>query len=122
MKHPEVRAKPYTTSEVAEDLIKSAVKAKGCRYVDLIKDDSGTALSRGKDFYFISHGWHSPFVELVDQVIEHFKPENQAIWQPQGSKILQWDEVYIWLDILVVRAARSIAPLPLAQPPRTCCA
>lgn len=99
-KHSEIRAKSCTTAHVTLQLIKAAVKERGCRYVDLI--DSTDAVSRGKSFYFISHGWSRPFVELVDQIIEHFKPENQAIWRPEGSPVLKWDEIYIWLDILAI--------------------
>lgn len=62
----------------------AAVKDGGCRYVDLI--DSGAAVSRAKPFDFISHEWGRPFNELVDQIIEHFSPENQDTWhQGLGS-------------------------------------
>ena len=101
-KHPDIRLRPYTTGAVTYELIKAAVKDRGCRYVDLIKDDSGTQISRGRSFYFISHGWGRPFIELVDQIIEHFKPENQIIWRPKGASILKWEEIYIWLDIFAI--------------------
>ena len=101
-KHPDIRSRPYTTGAVTYELIKAAVKDRGCRYVDLIEDDTGTAVSSGRSFFFISHGWGRPFAELVDQIIEHFKPENQAIWRPKGASILNSDEIYVWLDIFAI--------------------
>ena len=69
--------------------------------MDLIID-SGSAVSRGRSFYFISHGWGRPFVELVDQLIEHFKPENQSVWRGKGASILNWKEIYVWLDVFAI--------------------
>ena len=100
--HPQIRAKAMTTGAVTYELIKPAVMEKGCRYVDLIENESRTAVSRGRFFFFISHGWGRPFIELVDQLVAHFKPENQAIWRPKGSPILQWHEIYVWLDIFAI--------------------
>ena len=85
------------------------MKDRGCRYVDLIEDDSGTAVSGGRSFFFISHGWGRPFVELVDQIIEHFKPENQAVWRPKGASILKWEEIFVWLDIFAINQNEGVS-------------
>ena len=43
-----------------------------------------------------------PFVELVDQLIHHFQPESQAMWQPKGAEILKWGEIFVWLDVFAI--------------------
>ena len=87
------------TYEVVSQIVKQEVEATKCRYVDLIDDPNG--VSRGKDNWFISHTWSQPFIELVRQLKEHFKPENQAIWR-KGEPILDWSDIYVWLDILAI--------------------
>jgi hypothetical protein len=83
--------------QVTNNLIKPAVKVKACRYVDLIPASASAASSTGGAFYFVSHGWGRPFIELVDQCKEHFSPEQQAIWQG-GKPFLPWSQV--WSDIV----------------------
>jgi len=98
--HPEVRSRPFTTGAVTYELIKPAVATRGCRYVDLVTPEA--AVSRGSPFFFISHGWGRPFVELVDQLVQHFSAESQALWRPRGEPALPWREIYVWLDVFAI--------------------
>ena len=87
-KHPEIRSKSMTTGSVTYSIIKPAVQENGCRYVDMISDES--AVSRGRRFFFISHGWGRPFIELIEQLKAHFtKPE-------------LYKDVFVWLDVFAI--------------------
>lgn len=88
-RHPMIRSKSMTTGAVCFDIIKPAVKEAGCRYVDLMMPgEARSSVSSGRRFFFISHGWGRPFIELVEQLKAHFKAHKE--------------EVFVWLDIFAI--------------------
>ena len=79
--------------QVVHDIIVPAVTEKRCRYVDLIPANASSASSSSDaNYYFISHGWARPFVELVDQLTTHFSPWQQTVWR-WGEPVLQSSQV-----------------------------
>ena len=88
--HPQIRSQSMSTGAVVYDIIKPEVKEAGCRYVDLISERKREwAISKGKRYFFISHGWGRPFMELVEQLRSHFKSA-------------QAQDVFVWLDIFAI--------------------
>ena len=129
--HPEVAREGLTTAQVVMRIVKPTTEGSKCRYVALLQAPpdpdldpdpevrSGGApaltgtlasaaspdeavVSGGRAFYFISHGWARPFMELVAMVQRHFSPEQQQVWRPAGQPALAWGEVFIWLDIFAI--------------------
>ena len=73
--------------------MKPATEGRHCRYVDLLAEEGkGGAVSSGRPFYFISHGWDRPFSELVNMCKHHFEAERQRAWR-RGLPLLQLSEV-----------------------------
>ena len=131
LQHPEVAREGLTTAQVVMRIVKPATEGSKCRYVALLQappdpgldpdPDVGSGgapastgtratasspneavVSGGRAFYFISHGWARPFMELVAMVQRHFSPEQQQVWRPAGQPALAWGEVFIWLDIFAI--------------------
>ncbi len=94
--HPQILDRQLTTAQVVFDVVKPATLQRQCRYTDLV--DMRGSLSSGKDFYFVSHGWARPFSELVQQLMQHFSPDQQLVWR-RGGDAVPWSEVYVWLDV-----------------------
>lgn len=97
-KHAQVLQAGLTTAQVVFEIIKPATEAEQCRFTDLMLHDSqqAAAVSGGREFYFISHGWARPFRELVDQLKRHFDPAAQL---QRSGRVLEWCDVFVWLDI-----------------------
>ena len=91
---------------IVDTIIKPVTHHLKCSYSNLLSIQEPEALSRGKEFYFCSHTWSTSFTDMVDQLTLHFSPENQSIWRPKGSKILQWTEIYLFIDIFCMNQWR----------------
>jgi hypothetical protein len=88
--HPQIRSQSMSTGAVVYDIIKPEVKEAGCRYVEMISEKKREwAVSMGKRYFFISHGWGRPFMELITQLRSHFKSD-------------QAQDVFVWLDIFAI--------------------
>ena len=62
--------------------MKPSTEGRRCRYVDLLVEEGlGGAVSSGRPFYFISHGWSRPFSELVNMCKRQFDKERQRAWR-----------------------------------------
>lgn len=84
-----------TTEQVVEHIIKPATQAQSCRYTTFLMlgpETSKQAVSQGRPFFFISHGWSRPFSELLVMLTRHFSPEQQSTWR-RGRAPLRWSEV-----------------------------
>ena len=83
------------TSQIFEDFIKprAAKGVGGGRYCDTLHD-----ACVGTPRFMVSHSWACPFSHLVAQVSEHF----------QGSG-LNFEHVYIYIDIFALRASMATA-------------
>ena len=80
-------------TQVTAAIVKPATEGRHCRYVDLLAEEGkGGAVSSGRPFYFISHGWDRPFSELVNMCKHHFEAERQRAWR-RGLPLLQLSEV-----------------------------
>ncbi|KAG1655308.1 hypothetical protein FOA52_007965 [Chlamydomonas sp. UWO 241] len=102
--HPEILARNMTTGEVVTSIVQTETSEKRTRYVaNLMWGDNAApaAVSHGRNFYFISHGWSRPFPELIEMLRKHFSPEQQRVWR-QGQPILTPAQVFIWLDIFAI--------------------
>ena len=98
-------------------VVKPATEGRLCRYVELMTAEDGELLQRpfgsaegcrgdvsgGRAFYFISHGWARPFMELVEMVRRHFTTEQQRIWRP-GQPPLPPSSVFLWSVSIQARA------------------
>ena len=73
-----------TTQEVVNTIVVPETSAKCCRYVDLIAENEVSS-----PYYFASHVWGAPFLDLVDTLREFFKDSECA-------------SVFIWIDIFAI--------------------
>ena len=104
---PEIKALNLTSNDIVSRYIKPETNRFKCSYSELLAANEGdAAVSRGSEFFFCSHTWGTPFSDMVDQLMTHFSPENQSLWRPKGSKILEQSEVYLFVDILVMNQHR----------------
>jgi hypothetical protein len=98
--HPEILARGMTTGEVVSSIVQPETSEQRARYVARLMSGKDT-VSRGRSFFFISHGWSRPFSELIEMLRKHFSPEQQRVWR-QGQPILTPAQVFIWLDIFAI--------------------
>ncbi|KAG1663281.1 hypothetical protein FOA52_006322 [Chlamydomonas sp. UWO 241] len=92
-----------TTRDVVQEVVKPMCKTTES-YVQMMHRlaPETDAVSRGASFYYVSHTWTRPFSELLVMLKEHFSPEIQAKWRKPGEPILEWSEVYVWLDMFAM--------------------
>eukprot|EP01035_Chromulina_nebulosa_P025721 gene25721-33587_t len=73
-----------TVKQVVEKIIKPFTKDKGCSFIDQVMPNMYVA-----PHVFVSHAFDNPISVVVRNLEEHFEGAN-------------FDEVYIWMDILVI--------------------
>ncbi len=75
------------TSRVVDCIIRPLTLQNKCRFTDQLLDSHKGQSEGGKEvvsdghaFYFVSHAWHRPFCNLVDQIDIHAKRNG---WDPE---------------------------------------
>ncbi|KAG1681630.1 hypothetical protein FOA52_014139 [Chlamydomonas sp. UWO 241] len=54
-------------------------------------------VSRGQHFFFVSHAWQRPMVEMIHMLQRHFSVHQQKAWR-RGADPLIAGQVYVWID------------------------
>ncbi len=95
--------KTASLHKVVTDIVIPATKTRTCRFVNfLIGQGLRSSVSSGRPFYFVSHCWSRPFLELVEMIREHFSEGRQRIWRPHGEGVLSESEIFCWIDIFAI--------------------